>query len=437
MMKLILAAASLISSMAVHAQNPIIHNQYTADPTARVFSGRVYLFPSHDIISPVEPERKWFSMADYHVFSSDNLVDWTDHGVILNQQQVPWGKTDGYSMWAPDCVEKGGKYYLYFPDSPKEGRGFSIGVAVADNPAGPYHPEKEPVKGVMGIDPCVLQTTSGENYLIWSGMGLRCARLSDDMLSITGNPMRLDEGLPKGFKEGPFAFERQGKFYLTYPWVQDSTETLAYAMSDSPMGPYTFRGLIMNESPVGCWTNHHSLVEFQGEWYLFYHHNDYSPDFDKNRSVRIDKVRFNDDGTIQQVMPTLRGVGNTPATSRIQLDRYTAISPIGTSIDFLNPRDTFQGWYLSLSRGGTWVTYHRVNFTTPVNQVVLRMRTSGCVLSISSGSQKEIARMETHKSADTWTDFTIPLEDTDIHGIQNLRVSLLSGKADIDWISFR
>ena len=102
-------------SGALFAQNPFIRDQFTADPTARVWGGRVYVFPSHDIISPIEPEREWFSMEDYHVFSSDNLVDWTDHGVIVTQNKVPWVREDSYTMWAPDAIEKGGKYYFYFP----------------------------------------------------------------------------------------------------------------------------------------------------------------------------------------------------------------------------------------------------------------------------------------------------------------------------------
>ena len=107
-----LLSLPLVGVLGAKAQNPVIRNLYSADPTARVFNGRLYLYPSHDIISPVEPERKWFCMADYHVFSSDNLTDWTDHGVILTQEQVPWGNPKGYSMWAPDCVEKDGKYYF-------------------------------------------------------------------------------------------------------------------------------------------------------------------------------------------------------------------------------------------------------------------------------------------------------------------------------------
>jgi hypothetical protein len=435
-MKILLLTLSLLCSGVACAQNPIIHHQFTADPTARVFNDKVYLFPSHDIISPVEPQRKWFSMADYHVFSSDNLVDWHDYGVILSQKDVPWGKPDGYSMWAPDCVKKDGKYYLYFPDAPREGRGFCIGVAIADKPEGPYIPEREPIRGVMGIDPCVLQTSSGDNYLIWSGMGLYCAKLSSDMRSIISAPKRLDDTLPKGFKEGPFAFERDGKYYLTYPWVEDSTETLAYAMSDNPTGPYTYRGLIMCQSPVGCWTNHHSLVCFKGEWYLFYHHNDYSPDFDKNRSVRIDKVRFNDDGTIEQVLPTLRGVGITPCTSQIQLDRYSGICSIGTSIDFLDITDTFKGWYVRLSRPGTWVSYHQVNFPKPATCIELRIRTSGCLIAVTCGASREIARVEITSPAKNWTTLRFPLTDKNIIGIQNLRVDVLSGEASIDYITF-
>ena len=163
-----LLSLPLVGVQGTQAQNPVIRNQYSADPTARVFNGKLYLFPSHDIISPVEPERKWFCMSDYHVFSSDNLTDWTDHGVILSQEQVPWGNPKGYSMWAPDCIEKDGKYYFYFPNTPKpeegsngRGRGFGVGVAIADHPYGPYKPEPTSIPGINGIDPCVLQASDG------------------------------------------------------------------------------------------------------------------------------------------------------------------------------------------------------------------------------------------------------------------------------------
>ena len=113
------------------AQNPVIRDQFAADPTARVFNNKVYVYPSHDIMPPAGQRQDWFCMADYHVFSSENLTDWTDHGMIISQEIVPWGNPEGYSMWAPDCVYKNGKYYFYFPNAPKGGRGFGIGVAWA------------------------------------------------------------------------------------------------------------------------------------------------------------------------------------------------------------------------------------------------------------------------------------------------------------------
>lgn len=155
---------SLLSANTVNAQNPIISNQFTADPTAKVFNGKVYLYPSHDIVSPVERLKDWFCMADYHVFSSDNLVDWTDHGVIVSQKTVPWVREDSYSMWAPDCVCRNGKYYFFFPSVSRDSdaKGFSIGVATSDTPQGPFIPQLHPIKGIRGIDPCVLIDRDGQ-----------------------------------------------------------------------------------------------------------------------------------------------------------------------------------------------------------------------------------------------------------------------------------
>ncbi|MBR6944542.1 MAG: family 43 glycosylhydrolase, partial [Prevotella sp.] len=230
----------LLTSCIVTAQNPIIRNQFTADPTARVFNGKIYLYPSHDIPAPEGQRQDWFCMEDYHVFSSENLTDWTDHGMIVTQNKVPWGKPDGYSMWAPDCVYKNGKYYFYFPNAPKNGRGFAIGVATADYPEGPFTCEPTAVKGVFGIDPCVLIDDDGQAYLYWSGMGIRGTKLKDNMTEIADTTSStapqsatVMQGLPDGFKEGPFVFKRNNYYYLTFPWVrkENGTETLAYAMS--------------------------------------------------------------------------------------------------------------------------------------------------------------------------------------------------------------
>ena len=437
MKKLLFALALLLApAAAVRAQNPVIRGAFTADPTARLFNGRIYLYPSHDIVSPVEPERRWFSMADYHVYSSDNLTDWTDHGVILTQERVPWGDPAGYAMWAPDCVCRDGRYYFYFPDAPAGGRGFAVGVAVGESPEGPFVPEAEPIKGVAGIDPCVLQASDGRAYLYWAGAGLWAAPLKANMTELDGEPVRVDEALPAGFKEGPFVFEREGRYYLTYPWVRDRTETLAYAMAESPLGPFAFKGLLMEQSPAECWTNHHSLVEYAGTWYLFYHHNDYSPDFDKNRSVRIDRVTFNDDGTILPVTPTLRGVGLTRASSPVQLDRYSAICPVAAGIDFLEPADPFAGWFVSLRRPGSWVRYDEVDFgASPPVSVRARVRSAaGGRLLLEAGEGK--LQTEIGVPAGGWCEVEVPAGPNEAGGRCSVRATSVAGDIDIDWVCF-
>lgn len=434
-MKLLFLFTAL-STLSVSAQNPIIRDQFTADPTARVFNNRMYVYPSHDILSPVEPEKKWFCMEDYHVFSSENLTNWTDHGVIVTQNKVPWVKRDSYAMWAPECVEKNGQYYFYFPSAPKgEEKGFGVGVAIAKKPEGPFFPMWKPIEGIRGIDPCVLiDPKDGKSYIYWAGMGMWMARLKDNMMELDSKPEPV-KGLPEGFKEGPFVFERQGKYYYTFPWVRDSTETLAYAMGDGPMGPFEFKGVIMDESPVACWTNHHSIVEYRGQWYLFYHHNDYSPDFDKLRSVRADYLSFNPDGTIQKVTPTLRGVGITKACERIEIDRYSKLFG-NASIDFLDRKSTFLGWKTLFKKKGDGVLYERVDFGNEgVSEIVVRAKAASSGRIVVESEGKRIAVVSIPKSS-SWQDFHTSVLYSP-KGIKNIKVWLMNGsKIEIDNIGF-
>ena len=374
-MKHLIAVLLMGVPLALTAQNPVIRNQFTADPTARVFNNKVYLYPSHDIKPPVGQRQDWFCMEDYHVFSSENLTDWTDHGMIVTQNKVPWVRENSYSMWAPDCVYRNGKYYFYFPSSPKAGGGFAVGVAVANSPEGPFVPEAEPIKVVNGIDPCVLLASDGNAYIFW-GNG-RCAKLKDNMKELADdNPkstvkfgnrememvgVNCLEGLPNRQAEGPFAFEYNGNYYLTYPYVRQNTEVLGYAMSKNPMGPYEYKGLIMAEHPNGCWTNHHSIINYKGQWYLFYHRNDFSPSDDKRRSVCIEKLFFNADGTIKEVKETLRGVGVNKATEKIEIDRYSEASSDVTTqlIDTVN---TFRSYQAALPKKGSWLRYNDIDF---------------------------------------------------------------------------
>ena len=375
MKKLLIAFFMGVPLFAV-AQNPIIRDQFTADPTARVFNNKVYLYPSHDIKPPVGQRQDWFCMEDYHVFSSENLTDWTDHGVIVTQNKVPWVRPNSYSMWAPDCVEKNGKYYFYFPSAPQAGGGFAVGVAIADSPEGPFIPEPEPIKGINGIDPCVLQASDGNAYIFW-GNG-RCAKLKPNMKELADDNPREKvkwgnrememvgvnclQGLPNRQAEGPFAFEANGWYYLTYPYVRENTEVLGYAMSKNPMGPYEYKGIIMPEHENGCWTNHHSIINYKGQWYLFYHQNAFSPRDDKRRSAQIDKLYFNPDGTIQEVKKTMRGVGINKATEKIEIDRYSSASD-GVTTELIDTVNTFRSYMATMPTKGSWIKYNDVDFS--------------------------------------------------------------------------
>ncbi|WP_222841466.1 family 43 glycosylhydrolase [Hymenobacter sp. BT188] len=438
---LVVVAFFLIGTAS--AQNPFITNQFTADPTARVFGDKVYVYPSHDI--PCGPGRGrigWFCMEDYHVFSSNNLTDWTDHGVIVTQNKVPWVKPDSYSMWAPDCIYRNGKYYFYFPTTPKDTtnvKGFTIGVAVADKPTGPFVPQPLPIKNVRGIDPNVFIDKDGQAYLYWSQGDIFGAKLKENMLELASEPKTLGELPTKGLKEGPYVFERNGTYYLTYPHVANKTERLEYATSTSPLGPFKVQGVIMDESSTGCWTNHHSLLEFKNQWYLFYHHNDLSPNFDKNRSVRIDSLSFAPDGSIRKVKPTLRGVGLTDAKQKIQLDRYSRLSASGASVAFLDTANKFQGWKTVLANNQAWVQYNGVAFgkqTLKTATMRVAAPSGGTVQVRVDGATGPVLVQVVVPKGDQWQEIKAPLT-TVKPGTHTLVVSAKTNTpVEIDWVKF-
>jgi hypothetical protein len=426
----------ILSLISANAQNPIIRNQFSADPTARVFNGKVYLYPSHDIVAPTDKNlrKDWFCMEDYHVFSSENLTDWTDHGVIVTQTKVPWLTKTNYDMWAPDCVFKNGKYYFYFPVDGK------IGVATADKPEGPYTVLDQPVTGLGGIDPCVLLDKDGSAYIFTARGRISVAKLKDNMVEVDGEVQVVPNLPTKGLIEGPFAFEQNGKYYLTYPHVENQIERLEYAMSDSPMGPYKPAGVIMDESASGCWTNHQSIVQYKGQWYLFYHDKDYSPKFDKNRSVRIDSLFFNADGTIQKVKPTFRGVGLTKATDKIQLDRYSRISDKGTTIAYSDTLNYFDGWKTVFTEKNAWIQYNCVDFGIGnYNYIEMRyLSPRGGVLVLIQNSKNGKGESKIRISASAkWTTARIRVLGI-INGIQNLTLTNTGNNpVEIDWIRFK
>ncbi|NTV79463.1 MAG: family 43 glycosylhydrolase, partial [Clostridiales bacterium] len=340
--------------------------------------------------------------------------------------------------WAGQCVHRDGKFYWYVPMW--NGEGFHIGVAVADKPEGPFVPESKPIIGVHGIDPCVFIDKDGQAYIYYAARNIYVAKLKENMLELASEP-KIIENLPeKGLKEGPYLFERNGIYYLTYPHVENKIERLEYAISDSPLGPFKQAGVIMDESPMNCWTNHQSFIEHKGQWYLFYHQNELSPKFDKNRSACIDSMFFNNDGTIRKVIPTLRGVGTTDASKPIQLDRYSLKSDVGTSIEFIDTLNTFGGWKTILSAKNSWIQYNGVDFgTKKLKSVVVKAvsKTGGTLqLKINNVNGPVIAKIDIPQSIG-WKESKVFVKGLK-PGLNNLVVVLMDdNQVDIDWISFK
>lgn len=324
-------------------------NDYMADPSANVFNDRLYIYPSHDRDSgeAFDDDGGHFQMRDYHVLSLDDVENGeiTDHGVILDVNQVEWAEKQ---MWDNDVIEKNGKYYLVF--SAKDYNGvFHLGVAVADKPEGPFIPEPHPIRGSFSIDPCLFKDDDGSIYCyyggLWGGqlqwysltpqvsaneegvvMGPApdkktpmflpadspavpslMAKMSDDMLQFAEAPhpvVILDEngeplkaGDPHRFFEASWMHKHNGKYYFSYS--TGDSHYLCYAIGDSPYGPFTFKGVILD--PVVGWTTHHSIVKFKDEWFLFYHDCVPSNDTTWLRSLKVQKLYYNDDGTIKKV----------------------------------------------------------------------------------------------------------------------------------------
>lgn len=298
--KIVLIALLLTGNMAF-AQNPFIKHIYTADPSAHVWKkGRLYVYPSHD----VDPPRGCDLMDQYHVFSTRDMVHWKDHGVILSSKDVEWGRKEGGFMWAPDCAYKNGKYYFYFPhpSGTDWNNTWKIGVATSKKPASDFKSAGY-IQGVGGfamIDPCVFVDDDGQAYLYYGG-GAKCqaGKLKDNMVEIDGE-MQTMEGL-HDFHEAAWVFKRKGIYYLTYSDNNRGANRLCYATSDKPFGPWKYQGIYLDKTD--CDTSHGSVVEFKGQWYAFYHNSSISHRGNL-RSICVDKLNFNADGTIQMVVQT-------------------------------------------------------------------------------------------------------------------------------------
>lgn len=358
---MIRGAAILLLTLLVnvtYSQNPLVTHLYTADPTARVFDGKLYVYPSGDTVPPKDVEVPRFCMPGYNVFTLENGATWKDHGRILDQNEVPWGKKNSYSMWAPDCIEKGGKYYYYYPAAPLDESSFRrIGVGISDSPTGPFKWEENYIEGVSGIDPALFIDDNNTPYLYFGGgEELFVVKLKDNMKEIAEEPIKI-EGLPEGYKEGSFMFKKDGIYYFTFAHVfSQEGYTIGYGTADNPKGPFMYGGKIMDNIDNG--TNHHSVVNYNGDWILFYHWWDISG-FAQLRSMRADYMTFHESGSINKVVPSLRGIGTPTIGDTIQIDRHNYIR--GAQTAFVGGNEP-RGWMVCETGMMSEVRFDRVNF---------------------------------------------------------------------------
>ena len=328
------------SKKVKYLSQPLISSIYTADPSAHVFNGKIYIYPSHDINTNISENDNGdqYAMRDYHILSMDSIGGKvTDNGVALDIKDIPWA---GKQLWAPDAAYKNGTYYLYFPVKDKTGV-FHIGVATSTSPVGPFKAEPQSIAGSYSIDPAVFTDTDGKTYMyfggIWGGqleqwitgkydpngsktdskqpdgpaISCKVALLKPDMknfdgpakdaviLDSLGKPLLTKDSTRRYF-EGSWMHKYSGKYYFTYS--TGNTHFLCYAIGNSPLGPFTYKGVFLK--PVQGWTTHHSIVEINGKWYMFYHDTQLSGK-DYLRNVKVTELHHNADGTIQLIDPFL------------------------------------------------------------------------------------------------------------------------------------
>ena len=321
---------------------PLVKHIYTADPSAHVFDGKIYIYPSHDVDAgeAFDDLGSHFAMEDYHVLSMDSIDSETvDHGVALHVDDVPWAEKQ---MWAPDANEKNGTYYLFFPAKAYDGI-FRIGVATSSSPTGPFKARPEAIKGSFSIDPAVFRDDDGSYYMyfggLWGGQLQRwstgtfnaaqpesptafipeddepalfpfVAKMTEDLLEFAEKPKEIEIVDENGhlllagdnerrFFEAAWLHKYHGKYYFSYS--TGDTHYICYAIGDNPYGPFTYKGRILN--PVVGWTSHHSVCEVDGKWYLFYHDSSLSKGVTHLRSVKVAEINYNPDGTIKTINP--------------------------------------------------------------------------------------------------------------------------------------
>ncbi len=310
------------------AQNPVIQTHYSPDPAPMIHNGRMYVYTGDDI-----PGFDFYYMTRWRVHSTDDMVNWTDHGSPISLESFSWARD---RAWASQCIERNGKFYWYICAQTTQNN-MSIGVAVADKPEGPFKDALGKPLITTGswsnIDPTVYIDDDGQAYLYWGNGSLYYAKLNKDMISYTGNivevpqtlesfggvrrprnnnapPAAAQQGPPNNdvYIEGPWFYKRNGKYYQMFAGMTKGTECLSYSISDSATGPWKYQGKIMTDQPTNSFTNHGGIIDYKGKSYLFYHTGLLPGGGSYGRATSVEEFTYNADGTIPAIAMTKVGV---------------------------------------------------------------------------------------------------------------------------------
>lgn len=360
-MSSMLCAVTLCSPPA-RADNPIIQTIYTADPAPLVFNGRVYLYTGHD-----EDGSTNFTMKEWRVWSSADMVNWTDHGSPLSLASFSWASANA---WAGQAISRNGKFYWYVPMIHAATNRMAIGVAVSSSPTGPFtdalgHPLVENGE----IDPTVFIDTDGQAYLYWGNPDLWFVRLNADMISFSGSPTQIplttagfgarsgNAARPTLFEEGPWVYKRNNIYYNVFA-ARCCSEFIGYSTAPGPTGPWTYRGTIMPTQGTS-FTNHPGVIDFAGNSYFFYHNGALPGGGGFTRSVAVERFTYNADGTIPMMNMTTAGVPPVAALNPyVRQEAETIASESGVETQPCSEG----GMNVGFIENGDWIKVENVAF---------------------------------------------------------------------------
>jgi len=435
--------AIALSPVSARADNPIVQTIYTADPAPIVHNGRVYLYTGHD-----EDGSTYFTMREWRVYSSADMVNWTDHGSPMSLATFSWASSDA---WAGQVVARNGRFYYYVPINNRSTGRKAIGVGVSDSPTGPFRDAiGRPLVENGEIDPTVFIDDDGQAYLYWGNPNLWYVRLNPDMISFSGSPTQIplttagfgarsgNSSRPTLYEEGPWVYKRNGTYYNVFA-AECCSEFIGYSTAPGPTGPWTYRGTVMPRQG-SSFTNHPGVIDFNGNSYFFYHNGALPGGGGYTRSVAVERFSYNSNGTIPTINMTTSGapqVGTLDPYTRQEAETIAwssgveteASSEGGMNVGWIENGDYIKVKGVAFGAGATSFTA-RVASATSGGRIELRLDGTGgtvvgtCTVPGTGGWQ-------------TWTTVTCPVSGAT--GTHDLYLRFAGGSGtlfNVNWWQF-